>query len=253
MKILINRYLIIPLSLILSAAVFNPVNAAGACSVYLGDATINELFKDSPNQANDVDDFVEVKILDSSITYDVYSSWTIQLCENDGPGNNNDADECSDPIILADFEDSTYPWLVLSDGDVGLYFNLKTGFDAILLDGSGNVIDYLSVDGYNKLEETGCTGSDLMYDYQMDSPGAGDKFIFRDPDGTGDWNGSKSAAAPPSEGGSNNPGGGGPRLYRIILISISELDQRIPVIHLCLVLLRKMLATIQLPIIPVRY
>ncbi len=88
MKILISKYLIIPLSLILSAAVFNPVNAADACSVYLGDATINELFKDSPNQANDTDDFVEVKILDSSMTYDVYSSWTIQLCENNGPGNN---------------------------------------------------------------------------------------------------------------------------------------------------------------------
>ena len=41
-----------------------PAFAAGVCSPFLGQASINELFKDNANQANDVDDFVEVKILE---------------------------------------------------------------------------------------------------------------------------------------------------------------------------------------------
>lgn len=55
-------------------------------ALYLGQASINQLFKDSANQANDVDDFVEVKILDAAVTPVIYSSWTIRLCERDDEG-----------------------------------------------------------------------------------------------------------------------------------------------------------------------
>ena len=67
MKGLTKKYLLIIISLALSAGVFKPVEAAGNCSPYLGLATINELFRNKTNQTDDPADFVEIKILDSSI------------------------------------------------------------------------------------------------------------------------------------------------------------------------------------------
>ncbi|MFT5400751.1 MAG: hypothetical protein ACI8XW_003562, partial [Gammaproteobacteria bacterium] len=62
--------------------------AWAACSPYLGLATLNELFKDRANQANDPDDFVELKLLDSSIPLAIYGQWSIRVCELNAPGNN---------------------------------------------------------------------------------------------------------------------------------------------------------------------
>ena len=89
--------------------------AAGDCSPYLGLATINEFFKDKTSQANDVDDFVELKRLDSSIPFAVFSQWSIQVCEANEAGNNNDSDGCSTKINLSSFTDTTVG-LVLTGG-----------------------------------------------------------------------------------------------------------------------------------------
>ncbi|NNE62643.1 MAG: hypothetical protein HKN34_01045, partial [Gammaproteobacteria bacterium] len=181
-----------------------PAFAAGNCSPYLGQASINELFKDRTNQANDPDDFVEIKIIDPALTFATFSQWTIQLCERNDAGNNQDNDGCSAKISLAGLLDSTPPWIVLKDGSIGSFFNFKTGFDAILLDENDDVVDYVSVDGYTLQEQSGCTGTALAFPYQASAPGSSVKFIFRSPDGTGPWGGPTSAAALPTEGASND-------------------------------------------------
>ena len=204
MKDLIQKYLLIPVSLTLLALVYSPVHAAGGCSIYLGEASLNELFKDNPNQSNDADDFVEIKIINPTLAFATFSQWTVQLCERDDRGNSNDNDGCSASISLGSFADSTPPWLVLKDGSIGSFFNYSTGFDAILLDENDDVVDYLSVDGYTLQEQAGCTGTALAFPYQASAPGASVKFVFRSPDGSGPWGGPSSASALPTEGASND-------------------------------------------------
>ena len=184
--------------------------AAGDCSTYIGQATLNEFFKDQSNQTIDPDDFVEVKILNDTITSTTFETWTINICEKDGAGN-NDTDGCSGNLSISDFTDKSKPWLVYKNGavgsdiDVGKYFNLKSGFDATLLDGSGDLIDYLTVDGYSTaLTGISCDLSKLVFDYQVSIPGVNDKTIFRSPDGTGDWEGANAATAPPTEDTTND-------------------------------------------------
>ena len=177
--------------------------ASAACSPYLGMASLNEIFKDRTNQAFDADDFVEVKILNEAIDSSIFDNWTIQVCEENDPGNLNDADGCSGVVSVSTFTDKTPPWIVLK-GNIGRYVNFKSGFDAILLDQNGDVIDYLTVDGYNPQEDGTCTGAALPFDYQASSPGASDKFIFRSPDGTGDWDDAPSASEPPTEDDTND-------------------------------------------------
>ncbi|MDH5602252.1 MAG: hypothetical protein OEY78_13225, partial [Gammaproteobacteria bacterium] len=96
---------------------------------------------------------------------------------------------------------------------------------AILLDANGDVIDYLSVDGYNLQEDADCTGRPpLQFDYQAAAPGASDKFIYRSPDGTGDWGSAPSASAPPSEEDTNDtaPGGGTPPIVSVTNVTVNK-------------------------------
>lgn len=204
MRAAFKTWLLLTCAVLWTAGAIAPAAAAGACSPFLGLASLNEFFKDRTNQANDPDDFVEIKLLDQSIPFATYSQWSLQVCEHDGAGNNNDADGCSSKITIGAFTDTVPPWLTLKDGSIGRFFNFKTGFDAILLDANDDVIDYLSVDGRTQLEQPGCTGAALAYDYQAGAPGSSDKFIFRTPDGTGDWDSATSAAADPTEDSSND-------------------------------------------------
>lgn len=204
------------------------LHAAGNCSPYMGQASLNEFFKDKANQGYDADDFVEVKILNGTITSSIFDTWSIRICEQNDAGNNNDADNCSSlpaapPIFLSSFGDRDPPWLVLQ-GDIGRYVNFKTGFDAILFDGNDDVIDYVTVDGYKPQEEPGCNGSTvpkLPFDFTASSPGASDKFIFRIPDGTGDWGSAPSASAPPSEDDTNDTAPDGSKLPTITVTDVT--------------------------------
>ena len=185
--------------------------AAGSCSPYIGQATLNEFFKDQSNQSIDADDFSEVKILNDTITQATYETWTINICEKDANGNNNDADGCSNNLSINKFTDKSKPWLVYKNGaigsdiDIGKHINLKTSFDATLLDGNGDLIDYLTVDGYsNAITGISCDLSNLVFDYQVSIPGVNDKTIYRSPDGTGDWAGAPAATAPSTEDTTND-------------------------------------------------
>ena len=185
--------------------------AAGGCSQYIGQATLNEFFKENTTQLENDNDFVEVKILNTSITQATYENWGIKVCEQNGPGG-NDTDDCSNGgalIPLSDFTDNSLPWLVLKNEptyEIGKYFHLKNGFDAILVDAAGDLIDYLSVKGYSSaITGISCDlANNLVFDYDSDAAGASDKTIFRSPDGTGNWEGATAASAPPTEDNTND-------------------------------------------------
>ncbi len=179
------------------------LKASAACSSYVGLATLNEFYKDRSNQAADVDDFLEVKILDNSILPAVYTGWEVEVCEQDAAGNNNDTDGC-DSFSLGSFTEQTVPWLILSGTSVGGHMNFKSGFDAILRDGSGDTIDYFSMDGYTALEDAACTGASLPYDYEISKPGGGEKILQRSPDGTGDWSFTSSGSVDPTDDDTND-------------------------------------------------
>lgn len=199
----------------------NIVNAAGDCSPYAGQASLNEFFKDRANQANDGDDFLEVKILNPAITDSIFLNWSVLVCEELAGGTQNDTDGCTPaPIPLSDFTNPNEPWKVLEDGNIGKYINFKTGFEAILLDHNNDVIDYVSVsiDGTPQLEEANCQGSDLPFPYLAGAPGASDKYVFRTPDGTGPWDSASSGAADGTEEDTNDvPSGGGS--YPVLSVS----------------------------------
>ena len=190
------------------------LHAAGTCSTHLGKASLNEFFKNQSNQIYDVTDFIEVKILDGTITSAVFDNWYIRICEFNGPGNNNDTHGCSTEIPLSTFTNKTLPWLVI-DGtatgsiEIGKHINFKTGFDAVLLDASKNIIDYVSVQGHSEQLSTytGCATSQLPFDWQFSASGSSPKLIFRSPDGIGDWDYKTSAVAPPTTDATNDSGG----------------------------------------------
>ena len=196
------------LSFILAILIVLPNYAFAACSPYIGQATLNEFFKDQSNQSNDPDDFAEIKILNDSIPLSTYGNWTIKVCEQSTAASNNDEDGCSTNLLLNTFTDTSTPWIVLKGAglatQVGQHINLKTGFDATLLDGNGDLIDYITVDSYAEaINGIGCPLTSLVYDYTASSPGASDKTIFRSPDGTGNWDSAPSATAPATEDTSN--------------------------------------------------
>lgn len=217
MKRIINK---LPVGLLLILIYsFSMSVYAQTCSPYKGKATLNEFFKDKSNQSNSANDFLEIKILDLSVTYDEFKEWTIDVCEKDANGNNQDNHGCASDenggnrLLLSSFGDTTPEWLVLDssdsdneDEDIGNFINFKTGFDAILKDKNGLVIDYLSV-GYSELEDSNCPGTSLPFDSDAGAPGNSDKFIFRNKDGSGNWDFENSAAAEGTKNSSNDGDG----------------------------------------------
>ncbi len=160
--------------LFLAAMVWS-VNAMAACSAYKGRATINEIHRSGNNTR-----FVEVKILDASITSASYDGWSVRICSNKAP--------CTDNISLGNplVDDSGYPWIVIPRpliGDKDLLDIAGGGrMDIMLRDESGRTIDYFSVGGYNLQRDWSCTPA---YDWQFD--GSNSHTAMRLPDGTGDW------------------------------------------------------------------
>jgi hypothetical protein len=76
----------------------------------------------------------------------------------------------------------------------------------LLQDAQGDDIDYLQVHGYNA-QQTVC---ELQYPWQAggNQINNGTKFIARNPDGTGDWQGQQSSNIQPTPGEDNNNSGG---------------------------------------------
>ncbi|MDT8383716.1 MAG: LamG-like jellyroll fold domain-containing protein [Gammaproteobacteria bacterium] len=144
----------------------------GACSAaYHGRATINEVHR----QGN-ATRFVEVKLLDTSITSANWSGWSLRLCPP-SPGS------CSGWISLSNATDNT-PWLVIDKPYITSqnFINLSSGTSVRLRDAAGDTIDWLSIAGNTRLQDASCAPA---YDGTM--TGTISQTIERFPDGTGDW------------------------------------------------------------------
>lgn len=167
---------------------------AATCSSYLGHASINEVHRNGNSSR-----FVELKILDTSITSAVYNTWTLRLC--------NYQASCSNAISLTNATNS-YPWLVIPMASITSqnYIDLSNGMDAILRDGGGNTIDYLSVVDYTGQRDNSCV---LPLGSTMTTTNS--STIERYPDGTGNWRDAGSGnSGGASSGATNdeNPSGG---------------------------------------------
>ena len=170
------------------------VGGGGTCSTYMGQATINEVSKESQN-SDDANDFVELRILSAGIDSSVYDNWSLMICENS-------VDGCS-TINLTSFDDSTYPWLVVKGiGTVGAFLDFSAGTDMVLYDGpnaTGDPIDYLSTGSYSA-NQPSCT---FIYDTDA-TTGGSTRRMRRLPDGVGDWDVPSGNSQPPTEGDGND-------------------------------------------------
>ncbi len=148
--------------LLLSAQVI----ADDDCSDYMGRATINETLAGNSG-------FIEIKLLDVSITPDIYNNWSVQACESHKK-------TCSGALLLLNQPRTNdvyivVPTYIIPNGN-------KKYFDVRLIDNSGSTIDYLSYGGYAPQKDNDCT---LAYDWE--APATNSHNYQRIPDGIGDW------------------------------------------------------------------
>ncbi len=161
-----------------------------ACSPNVNDMTINEVYE----LGGEV--WVETKLLDESLDADDYSSWTLDLCIK----NNCGTYQFSSADVI---NPGTFPnhfILEVSGSHVDLSQN--GGMDAVLLDGTGQCIDYLSVNEFSD-QTPSCTG--FSYPTATGALASSPKGIFRDADGTGPWYELEGGGATgePTKGASN--------------------------------------------------
>ena len=145
---------------------------ATTCSSYVNGMTINEIYELGGEA------WVETRLLDESLDADDYSSWQLGLCDK----NSCNTYPFSSAVVL---NPGTFPnhfILEVSGGDVDLSRN--GGMDAVLLDGTGQCIDYLSVNEFND-QAPSCSG--FSYPAATGALNSNLKGIYRDADGTGPW------------------------------------------------------------------
>ena len=156
------------------------------CSQYMGFATLNEAGKSG---------FIEIKLLDSSISSEVYDTWSVQACEGK-------KGKCSGSLSLSDGFLSNGVYIVVPTN----FIPNNQIFDILLVDGSGKTIDYLSVD-YTPQKDSSCS---LVYDWDASVSNTHD--YRRMPDGTGNWTNAGNGNSGGNTGGGPNEGGSGPYL-----------------------------------------
>lgn len=176
---------------------------ADDCSDYINGMTINEVYE----LGNDA--WVEVRLLDDSISPAVYQAWSLRVCE--------EKKGCED-YSLADIEilyPATFPdHFVLTVDAQYSNLNKSGGMDALLLDASGKSVDYLSVNGFSD-HQPSCGG--FAYPTATGALDSSLKGIYRDADGTGPWFQLASAGATgePTKGKTNTGLTGTVDHYRI--------------------------------------
>ncbi|WP_448214301.1 DUF6701 domain-containing protein [Colwellia sp. MEBiC06753] len=179
----------------------------GQCSPYAGKAVINEAYN-----GNKTSPFVEVFMIDKTISSGVYNNWSVGICARDSKGKTG-----CDSYSLSSF--TSYPWLFEQVSSSLLEFDKASsgaGTDIILLDENNLPIDYLVVNGYMPQLQASCGVADLPYADTININNAGVRLIYRVGDGDGDYSfapGEKGEQTP----GSSNPGTEPPSLiYQII-------------------------------------
>jgi MSHA biogenesis protein MshQ len=152
--------LILPLLLFLSGF----QNALAACSSFLGDVTLNEY--------NHQDNFLELKILDPTVSL---TGWSVKVYDKN--------DLKSTTTNLSAFvcaADSSY--IQLAFGSPSPLKGKNT--TVALLDGLGNEVDWFYDSGNSTRPSPTCAS--FPYDIALSVSGGGKDFA-RYPDGTGDW------------------------------------------------------------------
>jgi hypothetical protein len=145
---------------------------AAGCSPYIGQASLNEFSIDNP-------DYIEIRLIRDGITSAIYQDWDVRVCTDHNP-------VCYVRSLSSLESSSSATWLVVDATSIDFKDanDLRNdGFDAVLTDASGDVIDYLSVNGHNVQSES----CDFVYDTDVNFNQNGTKVIKRDPDGFGDW------------------------------------------------------------------
>lgn len=156
-----------------------------ACSPSIGRVSINEI--DVHNQSgNSGPYFVELKALDSSVLLSgspLWENWTLDICTRQGAYSGRscrrdipvNAGLLQNNWLVIDQDIIQWDYLDLNDGR-------RHGMEMILYDGDGDIVDYLSIDGYQVYGDQSCS---FPYD---NTYGGGNNFnIQRVPDGVGDW------------------------------------------------------------------
>lgn len=150
---------------------------AACANEFIGRATLNEIFSHAPNNANR-EEYIEVKILDSSLESDEYDSWTVKICNTS---------EC-ETLDLDDGNSSNLPWIYFDKDDFDIdLIDFDDGFDLSLLDSNDNYIDYIEVGHSEQDFSDVCSYDDLAYVYPIPSTDNGSKLLERSEDGTGPW------------------------------------------------------------------
>jgi len=188
---------------ILASFLFISFKLFAGCSPYIGDATINELYKEG---GNNHDVFLEFKLLDTSISDATYDNWTLKICHEIGNGNNT-SNAC-DSISVSEMNDSTQ-WLWIDHSRVDRdYIDFQDGFDFSLLDENNHFIDYIQIDGYSGQNFTdSCSYNDLEHVFTVPNTITnGTKILLRQEDGTGSWIEDKNTNTYPETQGGNNDG-----------------------------------------------
>ena len=197
--------LVIPFALAYCCLLPQKVQAT-ACSPNVNGMTINEVYE----QGSDA--WVETKLLDESISDSEYNTWTLSFCAKQGSKNNCESYSFSSANVE---EPGTFPnHFVLEVSKNYINLDKNGGMDAVLLDGTGQCIDYLSVNGYN-YQEPSCSG--FSYPTTTGTLSSSRKGIYRDADGTGPWYELEAPGAngDPTRGESNTDFEGTVDHYRI--------------------------------------
>lgn len=169
-----------------------------ACSPYVGDATLNEFYKQGGNSSKPV--FIEVSLIDYALSDSTYDDWGVRLCYD-----NSGSNDCK-IVPLSEMDDSS-TWLWDDDSSLRDYLDFQSGFDAALIDGNGAFIDYIQVYDYDGQNFTdSCSYDELDYVFEIpDSISNGTVILMRTPDSTGMWIEDKNTTKfPPSPGESND-------------------------------------------------
>jgi MSHA biogenesis protein MshQ len=174
--------------------------ATTTCSPYIGQATINEVSKVQQN-SDSAGDFVEIRILTSSLTAATLNNWKILVCER-GTTTCGGA-QLSSATVTGTGANRYY--VLKSQNNIGRYISFTntatTGTEVALADQNDAVVDYLSVGNYLGHEPTSCT---FPYDTDADTASS-TRRVQRIPDGTGSWDVVSSGnSTPPTEGASND-------------------------------------------------
>ncbi len=145
-----------------------------ACSPFVSRASINDIYHKTNGQ---VAAYVELAIIDPMVSNVDYDDWFIRACSG---------------VVCKTFDvtnfDDTNPRLIFgyTEASFRILIDFDNGFDLSLLDGNGDMIDYIQINGYSKQNQT-CSYSDLAYVYPIPATSGSTKVLARLYDGVGQW------------------------------------------------------------------